>query len=221
MRPPTWTSARKARATRWESAATVSAACGCSNSAGCWGIAAGGRPEKARCVCKCTLRTRLCCIPVSRFYRDRGVFEHLGHDVLPALAASAVAAGRCELACWSACCASGEEPYTLSILWHLRLRQKFPALRLRLLATDIDSHLLERARSGCYRASSLKELPPDLVARAFARQGEQLCIHEDYRAVDFLQQDIREGVPQGDFDPCAKAARRFLPKRARRSRNNA
>jgi len=143
---------------------------------------------------------RFCRIPVSRFYRDRGVFQDLEREVLPTLAESAIAMGRPELACWSACCASGEEPYTLAIVWRLRLQCRFPGLGLRIVATDIDSHLLERARTACYRASSLKALPPDLLAEAFTRRGEQLCIPGEYPQLDFLKQDIRQTVPEGEFD---------------------
>jgi chemotaxis protein methyltransferase CheR len=143
---------------------------------------------------------RFCRIPVSRFYRDRSVFQHLEREVLPALAGSAGRGGRSELACWSACCASGEEPYTLSILWGLRLGQQFPGLRLRLVATDIDGHLLERARTGCYLPSSLKALPRELLAEAFTWPGEHLCIRDEFREIEFLQQDIRQDVPEGEFD---------------------
>jgi len=141
-----------------------------------------------------------CRIPISRFYRDREIFEQIEHVVLPALAEAAVAAGRSELACWSACCASGEEPYTLAILWRLRLQQQFPGLGIGIIATDIDAQVLQRARTGCYRASSLKALPPELLAEAFTRSGEQLCIRGEYRAIGIIQQDIRQTVPEGEFD---------------------
>ena len=63
----------------------------------------------------------LCRIPISRVYRDRSVFEHLEHEVLPAFAEAAAAQGRNKLACWSPCCASGEDTYTLALLWRLRV----------------------------------------------------------------------------------------------------
>jgi len=141
-----------------------------------------------------------CRIPISRFYRDREVFEQLEHVVLPALAAATVAAGRSELACWSACCASGEEAYTLAILWRFRLHHQFPGLGLRIVATDIDAQVLQRARTGCYRASSLKALPPPLLAEALTRHGGELCVRDEYRAIEILQQDIRRTVPEGEFD---------------------
>ncbi|HEX9673917.1 MAG TPA: CheR family methyltransferase [Burkholderiales bacterium] len=141
-----------------------------------------------------------CRIPISRFYRDREVFEHLEHGVLPVLAGAAIAAGRSKLACWSACCASGEEPYSLAILWRLRLQHRFPGLGLRIIATDIDAQVVQRARTGCYRASSLKALPPPLLAEAFTRHGEELCVRDEFRAVEIFQEDIRQTMPEGEFD---------------------
>ncbi len=143
----------------------------------------------------------LCPIPISRFWRDRAVFEELGRVVLPALAQAASAAGRAALDCWSAGCASGEEPYTLAILWRFRLQAGFPGLRLRVLATDVDAPPLERAARGCYRASSLRELPPELLAQAFDRSGELRCVQPEPRAcVEFARQDIRIELPAGSFD---------------------
>ena len=143
---------------------------------------------------------QLCRIPISRFYRDCGVFERLEHEVLPALAETAAARGRSNLACWSACCASGEEAYTLVLIWRLRVKRRFPQSQLRILATDIDAHLLERARSGCYRSSSLKALPEDLLTAGFTRRETQFCVRNEFRAIDFLQQDIRKVVPDEEFD---------------------
>lgn len=138
-------------------------------------------------------------IPISRFYRDRGVFDAIGEAVLPALARAAREAVRPTLDCWSAGCASGEEPYTLAILWRLRVQAPFPGLALHVFATDADAELLERARAGCYSASSLKELPPDLRAAFEARDG-QWCVRPELRTVEFQRQDLREAMPDRPFD---------------------
>lgn len=139
-------------------------------------------------------------IPISRFYRDRGVFDSVARDVLPALARAAREAVRPTLDCWSAGCASGEEPYTLALLWRLHVQAAFPGLALHIVATDADAALLDRARVGCYLASSLKELPPDLRTAAFEARGEEWCIRPEFRAVEFLEQDLREEMPAGPFD---------------------
>jgi len=139
-------------------------------------------------------------IPISRFYRDRGVFDLLQSQVLPALAHAAIAHARTALHCWSAGCASGEEPYTLAMLWQLRLQPIFPALRMHVVATDVDPTLLERARAGCYRLSSLKELPRDLLAQAFEPRADAVCVRAPFHTVQFVQQDLRAVMPQGPFD---------------------
>ena len=59
----------------------------------------------------------VCCrITISRFYRDMAVFRTIGSTVLPALAARAAEEKR-DVRCWAIGCASGEEVYTLRILW--------------------------------------------------------------------------------------------------------
>ncbi|MBI3303981.1 MAG: chemotaxis protein CheR, partial [Deltaproteobacteria bacterium] len=50
-----------------------------------------------------------CWISISRFYRDKGVFQYVEREVLWQLAQRAVADGASEVCCWSAGCAAGEE----------------------------------------------------------------------------------------------------------------
>jgi chemotaxis protein methyltransferase CheR len=125
----------------------------------------------------------LCRVTISRFWRDRAVFEALRDEVLPELGPA--------VAAWSAGCASGEEPYSLV------LAAKEAGVRIRVVATDVDPVLVERARRACYRQSSLRDLPPDIRARAFA-DG---CLRPRYRrAVEFCRHDVRAGALDGPFD---------------------
>jgi chemotaxis protein methyltransferase CheR len=142
-----------------------------------------------------------CCrITISRFYRDRGVFDYLGQQVLPELAERAVRGGDNEVRCWSVGCASGEEAYTLAILGHTSLAARFPNVRLTLAATDADEHLLQRARRGRYPASSVQDVPADWLGRFLMRSGEAYVVRPELREqVDFQQQDIRHAWPEGTF----------------------
>ncbi len=142
----------------------------------------------------------LCRITISSFYRDRAVFQSLEKQVLPELAGLARAGEERAVQAWSAGCASGEEPYTLKLLWELSLKPRFPDLGLRILATDADPWLLERATTACYTPGSLKDLPADLKKAGFeSRQGRQ-CLAEPYRGgVEFREEDIRNGAPAGSF----------------------
>ena len=142
-----------------------------------------------------------CRITISRFYRDHAVFDHLSEVVLPALAAAAVARTDPMLRCWSAGCGSGEEPYSLALLWSFRLAHSFPGLSLSVVATDADEQLLERAARACYPRGTLRELPYDWICRAFVRDNRICCLLPAFREnVLFLRQDIRSAQPEGLFD---------------------
>jgi chemotaxis protein methyltransferase CheR len=142
-----------------------------------------------------------CRISVSRLVRDRLVFEELGRVVVPALAAAALRRGVRRVRCWSAGCASGEEPYSLSVLWKLELASRFPTVSFAVLATDVDEQLLERARAAQYGRSSLREVPAAWAEAAFERRGSLFTVRPAFRAgVEFLAQDIRREMPPGPFD---------------------
>ena len=140
-------------------------------------------------------------ITISRFYRDRGVFAFLEREVLPELAAAAVDAGRSRFDVWSAGCASGEEPHSITVIWDLAVGPRFPRLELRVLATDIDRELLRRAKRACYPASSLKELPSGRLHAAFVGRDDEYCLRPEHRRhVELRHHDVGAGAPDGPFD---------------------
>ena len=142
-----------------------------------------------------------CRISISRFYRDRGVFDVLRDELLPKLAWAARRRGDRALCCWSAGCASGEEVYTVNMIWKLCVRRRFPDLALRLIATDSDPQMLARARQACYPASSLKDLPAAWRAIALTPADRLYCLKPEFRSgVELRQQDIRSNLPPERFD---------------------
>ena len=105
------------------------------------------------------------------------------------------------LRCWSAGCASGEEPYSLSILWREKLLPLFPDADMEIIATDADPGMLDRAREGCYTRGSFREMPWNWMEKAFYRKGHTYCIRKPYsEPVSFYLQDIRKEMPEGEFD---------------------
>ena len=140
-----------------------------------------------------------CCrITISRFYRDRKVFEQLSQE-LPRLVKLALARGDSSLRCWSAGCASGEEAYTLKLMEHFCLSGSDFSLPLQILATDVDKYLLSRARAACYSLGTLKELPQAWIEEAFTT-NQHYCLKPTFReGIQFECQDIREKMPDGSF----------------------
>lgn len=142
-----------------------------------------------------------CRIPISRFWRDRGVFERLGRDVLPALAADVRARGERLVRCWSAGCASGEEAYSLRIAWREEVQPGFPAAEISILGTDAEPTMIARAVAARYGAGSLKDLPAAWRESAFDRDDGAFQLRPELKhGVVFRLQDIREKQPDGPFD---------------------
>lgn len=100
-------------------------------------------------------------VTISRFNRDRYLWEYLADHAFPCLLQQTD-----KLKIWSAGCSCGEEVYSLRILWHTHF-SSYPALRI--LATDANLKCLERAQAGIYQKSSLREISEDTVSRCFVR----------------------------------------------------
>jgi chemotaxis methyl-accepting protein methylase len=143
--------------------------------------------EKAVCEA-CLLVT------ISRFFRDRQLWQDLQDRLLPEL----VRGFEDPLRIWTAGCAGGEEAYSLAIIWEEMAR---PAT-LELLATDIQAECLRRAREGVYGLSSLKELPQELRSVYFSSRkgGRQFSIKTRHLIpIGWQQHDLLHPPPPGRF----------------------
>ena len=140
----------------------------------------------------------MCRVTISRFYRDKSVFHLLENVLIPYLCGRARQRNESTLRCWSAGCASGEEPYTLAILWQLGLCASYPQLDMLITATDIDSKLIQRAHKACYTYSSVKNLPELWRHQAFDYINGQFCLLPDIKKlVQFTVDDVAAtGVSQ-------------------------
>ena len=102
-------------------------------------------------------------INVTQFFRDESTFEALRDDVLPKLISTKQGHGQRVIKAWCAGCATGEEPYSLAMLFHLLLGPEISHWLVRIYGTDIDLTCLKKAKEGEYegiasfRGRELKE----------------------------------------------------------------
>jgi chemotaxis methyl-accepting protein methylase len=121
-------------------------------------------------------------IKVSRFYRNREVFDVLRERVIPGLARAR--AGE-PLRIWSAGCGYGEEPYTLAMLL------EDGGVPGRISATDIDRTALNAALAARYTDAALGELPNDLRERyLYSIHGTQVVCDTVRDRVQFAYGDL-------------------------------
>ena len=144
---------------------------------------------------------RRCRITISRFYRDKGVFEFLGRVVLPRLAGTLIDHEEKLLRIWSAGCGSGEEPYSLALLWDRQLRSSYPSLDIDILGSDVDPALLERAQNACYAYASIRELPAEWIESEFTRIDGMYCLNSAHKEnVRYIEHDVRTAAFNEPFD---------------------
>lgn len=115
-------------------------------------------------------------VTISRFWRNARLFEILQETWLPTILSRMLPDE--PLRVWSAGCASGEEPYSLLILWEENFASS--GRELRLLASDSDKRCLERARQCRYPASSFREMPLYLRRKYCTNAGGTFSLSQDF-----------------------------------------
>lgn len=103
-------------------------------------------------------------INVSEFYRNPEQWEVLEHDILPSMLKTGY-----PLKIWSAACSTGEEPYSLVML----LSKYLPLNKIKILATDLDEQVLEKAQMGIYNEKYIKSLPQEFKNKYFTTINEK------------------------------------------------
>lgn len=134
-------------------------------------------------------------IGVTEFFRDRDAWEVLEQRVIPQLC-KALSSER-EVRCWVPATATGEEAYSLAILFHEHLTHIGKPVNVRIFATDVHLDSLETAGSGIYPASSMTSVSPPRIARYFKRiEDEQYQVMPEIRTmVVFAKQNLIKDPP--------------------------
>ena len=101
------------------------------------------------------------------FFREPGHFEFLTRVALPSIAT----AGR-TVRVWSAGCSTGEEPYTLAMVLS-EYAEQHPAWQFSILATDISTRVLEKARLGIYEATDIAPIPSEIRRKHLLRSRDR------------------------------------------------
>jgi chemotaxis protein methyltransferase CheR len=130
-------------------------------------------------------------INVTKLFRNVETYNAIASDVLPALWAR-----NRDIRVWSAGCASGEETYSLAILFLEQIRKAGPR-NVRVLGTDIDRASLAAAERGEYMEAAFVETDPQLRARYFEGDPPRKVGPAPRALVDFHRRDmLREPPPE-------------------------
>lgn len=136
-------------------------------------------------------------INVTQFFRDTVVWDHLAADVVPLLLEDALAHRRKSIRIWSAGCASGEEPYSIAMLFLAALdRPEYRDLQIHVNATDLDRDALATAERGEYPAAHALKIPAELRERFVIVEGDRMRVRPEVQAcVRFSYLSLFEDAP--------------------------
>lgn len=108
---------------------------------------------------------------LTKFFREEQHFEYLRSELLPRITSGKANRRPCRIRAWSAGCSSGEEPYSIAITL-LEAVAGLGRWDVKLLATDVSTRILERAREGRYDKARVEPIPVPLRNRYLSRRRE-------------------------------------------------
>ncbi len=138
-------------------------------------------------------------INVTSFFRDPKVFEFLAQAVVPDLIRGKIADQ--SLRVWIAGCSTGQETYSLAMVFQEAITAANASVKLQIFASDADPDAISTAREGFYPATIEADVSPERLARFFSKSEHGYKVNPDLRgAVVFTVQDVLADPPFSHMD---------------------
>ncbi len=138
-------------------------------------------------------------INVTGFFRDTKVFEFLGEKTIPELVREHPLDR--PLRIWIAACSTGEEAYSLAILFREEIDAAKRAIKLQVFASDVDADAISSAREGVYPDTIRQDVSAERLARFFSKEDLGYRVLPELRAaVVFTVQDVLADPPFSRLD---------------------
>jgi two-component system CheB/CheR fusion protein len=138
-------------------------------------------------------------INVTTFFRDGPVWDYLAEHVVPRIVEEAHA--RDSIRVWSSGCASGEEAYSLAILFAEIIPPSDFRDRVKIYATDVDEEALREGRHGAYPASRVDNVTAERRKHFFERVDQHFVVRPEVRrSVIFGRHDVVQDAPISRID---------------------
>ena len=138
-------------------------------------------------------------INVTSFFRDPKVFDFLAEKIVPELVRDQPPDRPIRI--WIAGCSTGEETYSLAMLFREQIAAAKRDIKLQILASDVDPEAIAVAREGFYPETIEAEVSPARLARFFSKEDHGYRILPELRAtVVFTVQDVLADPPFSRLD---------------------
>jgi chemotaxis protein methyltransferase CheR len=130
-------------------------------------------------------------INVTRFFRNKETFDKISNVVIPRIVEEHKRRGTSRINVLSVGCATGEEPYSIAILFFEHFEKIGRSIDLRVIGTDIDKRALFTALKGVYSDEKVADLPKDILKKYFVPTKKGWQIEPTLRnSVIFIKKDV-------------------------------
>ena len=138
-------------------------------------------------------------INVTSFFRDPKVFDALAETIVPDLVRDHTLDQ--PLRIWVAGCSTGEEAYSLAMLFREQITAEKHNIKLQIFASDVDPEAIATAREGHYPETIAADVSPTRLARFFSKEDHGYKVSAELRAaVVFTVQDVLADPPFSRLD---------------------
>ncbi len=153
----------------------------------------GNSPEEVNTLIKEVL------IGVTNFFRDPDFFEKLKYNAIYKIIESTQEGDAVRI--WSAGCSTGEEAYSVAILFREAMDELHAKRDVKIFGTDVDSRAIEQAGKGIFSKSIIDDVSPDRLARFFMKRNDYYVISKDIRRmIVFAPHNMLSDPPFGKLD---------------------
>lgn len=141
------------------------------------------------------------------FFRDFPQLRNFAENVLQHVVREKQKNNDYKIKIWSAACSTGEEPYTLAIILQEMLDEP-EKWDLRIIASDINTDVLQVAKNGLYDYRSVKDVPPEYLKKYFTLKDEKYLINAslrqsiDFRKINLMDSEAISKITGCDFIFC-------------------
>lgn len=150
-------------------------------------------PDEAKILAKEVL------IGVTNFFRDPDYFEVLKERVIKVLLKETPRSQQIRV--WVAGCSTGEEAYSIAILFTEAMEEMNIRREIKIFATDLDANAIGVAGRGVYGDNIIEDVSVTRLSRYFIRHGNSYTIRQDIRKmIVFAQHNVFQDPPFGKLD---------------------
>lgn len=117
------------------------------------------------------------------FFRNQPQLDALVKFLIPEILNSPHKLNKNKIRIWSAASSSGEEAYSIAMLFNEMIKPKFPNVQLEIIGTDINYSVVETAKKGIYKEYSVRNTPAYFIKKYFVKEDNQYMLKPEIKSM--------------------------------------